>query len=190
LSKEGSAEEDEGNEKFVSREPVLKRDKQDPDKSDVKENPADNPDDMNDDNSLLKVSRVGSILRGGEGRLVSLVVDRQERLLACHGTDNTLELFLVCSDAEIQRRLARKAKKEKKRTGAEVDPARLVPTVQEQFRRLETLRAGGKIKSISVRLLKKSSFRILLALGNFDLYYEKKEFAWCSVYESLSVSKF
>jgi hypothetical protein len=169
LSKEGSAEVEEGNEKFVSREPVVKKDKQDPDQPDVKENPEGDKDDLNDDNSLLKVTRVGSILRSGEGRLVSLAVDRQERLLACHATDNTLELFLVCSNAEIQRRLTRKAKKEKKRTGAEVDPARLVPTVQEQFRRLKTLRAGGKIKSISIQLLKKSSFRILLALGKFEL---------------------
>jgi hypothetical protein len=112
-----------------------------------------------------KVTRLGSILRSGEGRLVHLVADGTGRLLAAHATDNTLELFLICSAKEIQRRLARKAAKERKRTGAEVDPARLAPTVQERFRRLKPVKAGGKIKSISVRIVNKSSSRVLMALG-------------------------
>jgi hypothetical protein len=112
-----------------------------------------------------KVTRLGSILRSGEGRLVHLVADGTGRMLAAHATDNTLELFLICSAKEIQRRLARKAAKERKRTGAEVDPARLAPTVQERFRRLKPVKAGGKIKSISVRIVNKSSCRVLMALG-------------------------
>jgi hypothetical protein len=87
------------------------------------------------------------------------------RLLAAHSTDNNLELFLVCTDKEIQKRLARKAKRERKRTGSEIDPVRLVATVQEQFRRLKAVRAGGKVKSIAVRIVKKSSCRVLMALG-------------------------
>ena len=163
----------------MSREPEVKRDKPDQElaQSEDKEGKVDVADDLNDDNSMLKVSRVGSILRSGEGRLVSLVVDPLGRLLACHGTDNTLELFLVCTDKEIQRRLARKAKKEKKRTGAEVDPARLVPTVQEQFRRLKTVRAGGKIKAIAVRPVKKSSFRVVASLGKFCGIFSHSRFA-------------
>lgn len=168
LSKPGrAAEEDTELEadrpKLLSQEPDSKRDRLDPSATDDSKEETD----LNDDGSALKVTRLGSILRSGEGRLVSLFADPLERLLACHGTDNTLELFLICSDREIQRRLARKAKKEKKRTGTEVDPAALVATVQEQFRRLKTVRAGGKIKSISVRPVKKSSFRVLMALGKW-----------------------
>jgi hypothetical protein len=164
-------EEDQGS-AFLTQEPEVKKEKPDLDKAFIfgeneRDNKNDATDDLNDDNSILKVTRVGSILRSGEGRLVSLVVDAQGRLLTCHSTDNTLELFLVCSEKEIQRRLARKAKKEKKRTGMEVDPGCLVPTVQEQFKRLKPVRASGKIKSICVRLAKKCSFRVLMALGNY-----------------------
>ena len=34
--------------------------------------------------------------------------------MACHGSDNTVELFLVCSDEEVKKRLQKKAKKKRK----------------------------------------------------------------------------
>jgi hypothetical protein len=33
------------------------------------------------------------------------------RLLSCHGGDNTVENFLICSDEEVKKRLQKKAKK-------------------------------------------------------------------------------
>ena len=168
-AKEEAEEDEQVSSTFLITEPAVKRDKQDTqqqqEEEDSKPDLLEEEEDLNDDNSVLKVTRVGSVLRSGEGRLVSLVADVSGRLLAAHSIDNNLELFLVCTDKEIQRRLARKAKKERKRTGAEVDPARLVPTVQEQFRRLKSVRAGGKIKSVAVRIVKKSSCRVLMALG-------------------------
>ena len=65
-----------------------------------------------DDNSILTIKRIGSILRSGEGRIQNIIVDKSGRLLALHGTDNNLELFIVCTQEEIQKRLAKKAKKE------------------------------------------------------------------------------
>ena len=38
----------------------------------------------------------------------------EDRLMACHGSDNTVELFLVCSDEEVKKRLQKKAKKKRK----------------------------------------------------------------------------
>ena len=118
-----------------------------------------------DDSSQLEVKRLGSVLRKGEGRVAGLVGDTTGRVLACHGTDNSLEMFVVCSEEEVAKRLAKKAKKEKKRTGEEVDPGSLVPSLQEMVRRLPAFRAGGKVRSVDV-VVEGEEVRAVLVLGN------------------------
>merc|ERR1719158_159186 len=77
----------------------------------------DKKEEEEDDGSQLVVTRLGSVLRKGEGRVSGLMADPQRRVLACHGTDNTLEMFVICTEEEVAKRLAKKIKKEKKRTG-------------------------------------------------------------------------
>ena len=105
--------------------------------------------DEEDDSSQLEVLRLGSVLRKGEGRVYGLVADFSGRAVVCHGTDPTLELFVICTDEEVARRLAKKAKKEKKRTGEEVE---VKASLQEMVRRLPAFRAGGKVRGVDVRL--------------------------------------
>ena len=77
--------------------------------------------DLEDDSSQLEVLRLGCVLRKGEGRVSGLVADLSGRVVICHGTDPTLEVFVICTEEEVAKRLAKKAKKEKKRTGEEVE---------------------------------------------------------------------
>ena len=121
--------------------------------------------DSEDDNSILSIERIGAILRNGEGRLQRLATDAAKTILAAIGTDNSLELFRICNQEEVQKRLAKKAKKEKKRTGVEVEASSLRPTVQEQFRRIKPFRAAGKVKAVHVQTLKQRC-RAILVLGN------------------------
>ena len=129
-----------------------------------------NPEENDDDNSILSIKRVGSILRSGDGRLQNISYDKSGRVVALHGTDNMLELFVICTQEEIKKRLTKRAKKEQKRTGEEVDPESIKVTVQEQFKRVKAIKASGKIKSLSVinsrGSLKKDTAKVLMVLAN------------------------
>jgi len=105
--------------------------------------------DLEDDSSQLEVLRLGSVLRKGEGRVSGLVADLSGRVVICHGTDPTLEVFVICTEEEVAKRLAKKAKKEKKRTGEEVE---VKATLQEMVRRLPQHKAGGKVRGTDVRV--------------------------------------
>ena len=124
----------------------------------------DAKDDLEDDGSNLTVTRLGSVLRKGEGRVGGLVVDRTGRVLACHGSDNMLEMFVICSQEEVDRRVARRLKKEKKRTGEEVT-GETAATLQEMVRRVREVRLGGKVRAVDL-LLTKAEVRGLAVLAN------------------------
>ena len=55
------------------------------------------------------------MLRVGRGRVVSLTSDTTGHVVACHGTDNMVELFHFCSDEESKDRLKKRQRKERKK---------------------------------------------------------------------------
>ena len=61
------------------------------------------------------MTRLGSTLRKGEGRVESLISDESGRVVACHGSDNLLEVFVICTKEEVDKRVAKRLKKEKKK---------------------------------------------------------------------------
>ena len=74
-----------------------------------------------DDNELsclqspLQCRKAGSVLRVGRGRVVSLTSDPTGHVIACHGTDNMVELFHFCSDKDSLERLKKRQRKERKK---------------------------------------------------------------------------
>ena len=118
-----------------------------------------------EDGSNLTVERVGSILRKGEGRVGGLLVDKTGRLLVCHGSDNLLELFIVCSQEEVERRLAKRLKKERKRAGETEVEVNSEATLQEMIRRVKELKVGGKLRGAAVEV-NKTEARVLVMLAN------------------------
>ena len=164
----GLNDEGETSIKYVSRETNSKKGKVDSEEEEASPDggeKAPETDELEDDNSLLTIKRLGSILRSSEGRVHHLTTDKHGRILATHGTDNVLELFIVCNEEEIQKRLAKRVRKEKKRTGTDLDVASVKPTVQEQFRRVKPVKASGKVRSVNVLSGKKEA-RVLLVLAN------------------------
>ena len=118
-----------------------------------------------EDGSNLTVERVGSILRKGEGKVGGLQVDKTGRLLVCHGSDNLLELFIVCSEEEVERRLAKRLKKERKRAGEEEGEVTGEATLQEMVRRVKELKVGGKLRGTAVQVTKTEA-KVLVLLAN------------------------
>ena len=55
-------------------------------------------------------------MRQGQDKVSHLTIDQGGRLMACHGTsDNSIEIFLVCSDEEVKKRLQKRVKKERRK---------------------------------------------------------------------------
>ena len=57
----------------------------------------------------------GSILRVSKTRVLSLSLSPKGDTLACHGNDNFVELFHICSPEERQKKLSKRIKKIRKR---------------------------------------------------------------------------
>ena len=137
---------------------------------------SDNEDEF--DAGILKIERMGSVLRAGQDKLSHVVTDQWgNRLVACHGTaDKSVELFLICNEDEIKKRMRRKAKKERKRKNAEIGDNDskhqetnddIEPTIQEEFRRLKVIKCSGKVRNIDIDLdTEKNVAVLLLALAN------------------------
>ncbi|KAJ9598232.1 hypothetical protein L9F63_011053 [Diploptera punctata] len=104
--------------------------------------------------SPLKCRKVGSVLRVGRGRVVSLTSDLTGHVVACHGTDNMVELFHFCSDEDSQERLKKRQRKERKKAAnaGEVLPEQTQqPGLNDEVRRLAAIKVDkGKLKSISL----------------------------------------
>ena len=86
----------------------------------VDENPElddDENEETDYDAGILKIEKVGSLLRQGQDKLAHITIDEEKRIFACHGSDNIIELFLVCSDEEVKKRLQKRAKKERRKNG-------------------------------------------------------------------------
>ena len=64
---------------------------------------------------MLQCHQVGTLIRGGKGRVVGLATDLGQTVLACHGTDSLLELFYFCSDEEAKMRMSKRVKKQRKK---------------------------------------------------------------------------
>ncbi|XP_030307169.1 WD repeat-containing protein 3 [Calypte anna] len=118
---------------------------------------------------LLKCSKVGSIMREGRDRVVTLATDQTGKILACHGTDAVLEVFSVLSKEEIQKKLEKKMKKAKKKNkqNSEEERERIVElSLQEEIHRVTSIKASSKIKSFDSILSPKGELKIVLLLQN------------------------
>ena len=137
---------------------------------DEEEEEADETEDF--DAGVLKVERIGSLLRQGQDKVAHIACDPEQRLLTCHGSDNTIEMFLVCSDEEVKKRLSKRAKKEKRKLQQSNDenPSSITvdvePTIQEEFRRLSVIRVGGKVRHLQVWMTKEDSAKLLVSTAN------------------------
>lgn len=57
-------------------------------------------------------------MRSGKGKVVSIISDNNNSLFACHGPDDSIELFTILSedDAKTKKRALNRRRKEKKQS--------------------------------------------------------------------------
>ncbi|XP_072932107.1 WD repeat-containing protein 3 [Epargyreus clarus] len=128
-----------------------------------------------EDSSVLQCPQLGTLVRGGKGRVVGLSADPGQSILACYGTDSLLELFYFCSDEDAKARMSKRIKKQRKKLtklkeSGEAEPeatevAELL-TLSDEVRRLSSVKLTTKIKSTTLLLGTTGELRVGVTLAN------------------------
>lgn len=107
-----------------------------------------------DELHILNCTKMGSLQRHGQGRLISMALDLTGRTLCCHGNDTHMEIFLINTDEEIEKRLHKRRKKARKRAREEdtecVDDVK--SSLEDEVKRLGMVKLSSKIRSFDVTL--------------------------------------
>ncbi|KAG1651938.1 WD repeat-containing protein 3 [Nymphon striatum] len=125
---------------------------------------SDEEEEKSDEDDVIKSVKVGSIMRSGKGRILGMSLDQSGRVLACHGNEGFLEVFLMMKEEEIEKKM-KKRKKKLKKSNTENDSEPLKATFRDEIKRMPVLKTNGKIKYVHV-FNEKDSLKILLLLHN------------------------
>ncbi|CAH0719479.1 unnamed protein product, partial [Brenthis ino] len=130
--------------------------------------------DNTEDTSKLQCHQVGTLVRGGKGRVVGLATDLGQSVLACYGTDSLLELFYFCSDEEAKGRMSKRVKKQRKKLlkqkeSGEVDVEATevseILTLSDEVRRLASVKLSAKLKSATLLVGTTGELRVGVTLA-------------------------
>ncbi|XP_030642134.1 WD repeat-containing protein 3 [Chanos chanos] len=152
-------------------EPQEKRGKGLLDDADDEDGGGDEGLDEEPEERIVSCKKAGSIFREARDRVVSLTTDSKAKVLACHGTDATLELFTVLPEEEIQRKMEKKLKKAKKKAKSQENGEDVAEPVVErklgdEILRLANIRASAKIRSVDCLLSANGEMKVALLLQN------------------------
>ncbi|XP_041978647.1 WD repeat-containing protein 3 [Aricia agestis] len=131
-----------------------------------------------EESSILQCHQVGTLIRGGKGRVVGLATDPGQSVLACYGTDNLLEMFMFCSDEEAKQRMSKRVKKQRKKLSKQKEAGEVdseaadvseVLTLSDEVRRLTSVKLSAKLKAVSLLLGTTGELRIGVTLSTNTL---------------------
>lgn len=114
------------------------------------------------------VLKVGSILRDGKGRVISMTVDNSGRVLTLHGNDPLVESFLFLNKDEAAAKAKKRLAKERKKALSQEISVTAEVTLKDTVRRLPSFKANGKVKSVST-VRGSSELRVGVSLHNNQL---------------------
>ncbi|KAK7588108.1 hypothetical protein V9T40_005353 [Parthenolecanium corni] len=129
--------------------------------------------DDNVDYEPVACEKIGSIVRQGLGRVVSMCADSLGQILCCHGNEKQVEVFYFHTTDEVAERYQKKLKKLKKKLGnASNDQIEALSPNSLQFcvSRLAAVKTGAKVKSADV-WLDDTRIKIVAALNNNSLEF-------------------
>ncbi|GAV07909.1 hypothetical protein RvY_17689 [Ramazzottius varieornatus] len=129
--------------------------------------------------SSVRWKYVGSLIRSGKERIVTMIVDTTRSYLALHGAERELECIRINSEEKVKelrdKRAKKKRKKMKKESAIEELPElfeendeQLSPSelMELQFTKLPPVRCGGKIASVAFLHRNHELPNVLVNLGN------------------------
>ncbi|RWS06083.1 WD repeat-containing protein 3-like protein [Dinothrombium tinctorium] len=125
-----------------------------------------------DDDQILRVKNIGSILRKSVSRLQFLGVNKTEQVLICNGADNFVECFKIRTEEEIKSYISKRLRKEKRKLkrnedGSFVENDSITKkTLTDEIERLEVFKASAKIKHCDIVLCGNSARIAVLLQSN------------------------
>ncbi|XP_035378953.1 WD repeat-containing protein 3 isoform X2 [Electrophorus electricus] len=134
----------------------------------------DDDDDKNEDEGpnetpeerILGCKKVGSVLREGRDRVVSLTTDPRSNIIVCHGLDATLEIFSVIPEEEVQKKMEQRLNKARKKARAEGGTGEVKRKLSDEIQRLTSIKASFKIRSLDCLLSPQGEMKMVLLLQN------------------------
>lgn len=137
-----------------------------------------NLDSTEEDESMQPIHchKVGSLLRSGRGRVVSIFSEASGQILGCHGTDSQLELFQILSEDDAKLRLKKRLRKERKKSkdeheNMEVDQNLndLQLSLRDEVKRLPSIKLSFKPTCLDLVLGSGGEVRVTTVLSNNTL---------------------
>uniref|UniRef100_A0A4W3GL16 WD repeat-containing protein 3 n=1 Tax=Callorhinchus milii TaxID=7868 RepID=A0A4W3GL16_CALMI len=128
----------------------------------------------NPEELILTCQKAGSMLRDGRNRVVSFRADQSSKIVACHGTDNVLEVFMALSEEEVKKRIEKKQKKVKKRAKKRAESGEadtdleiaVQQSLEDELERITNIKASAKIRSFDSLLASNGELKVVMLLQN------------------------
>lgn len=123
-----------------------------------------------DDNlSPIHCNYIGMIQRIGKGRTMNLFSDPTGTIIGCNGTNNMVELFYFCNEAEVQARFAKRLKKSSKALSTDTDDKSREISLVDKIKRLPSIKVNDKIKSFDMLISNGKEIKLVVSLANNSL---------------------
>ncbi|XP_064832564.1 WD repeat-containing protein 3 [Oncorhynchus masou masou] len=120
---------------------------------------------------ILSCKKAGSLLREARDRVVSMTTDAKAKVLACHGSDTVLEVFSVLPEDEVERVMAKKLKRAKKKArDAQLAEDAPEPVVERKLAneivRLTNIKASANIRWVDCLMCAGGELKVAMLLQN------------------------
>ncbi|KAK6169407.1 hypothetical protein SNE40_020470 [Patella caerulea] len=111
--------------------------------------------DKDDDLNILTCVKLGSVIRQSRTHVVSMVTDKEEKVLLCHGNDKKVEMFSLPNEEDLKKRLSKKRKKarlKKSEEGNKVDEDDVTLAAEDYVKNITQVFLPAKVRSVDIYL--------------------------------------
>ncbi|CAG2197288.1 DIP2 [Mytilus edulis] len=116
--------------------------------------------------NILKCKKIGSVMRKGRHRVVSMATDETGSVLACHGTDHILEVFSLPSTEELRKHLAKRQKRLNKKLKDDDPEVKADLKLEDEISHANNVKLSAKISSFDIILEGPAQTKVLALLNN------------------------
>ncbi|XP_060567358.1 WD repeat-containing protein 3-like [Ruditapes philippinarum] len=123
--------------------------------------------------NLIECKKMGSVMRSGRDRLISMATDLQQTTLICHGNDRMLEVFKLPGENDLKKRLSKRLKKEKKKAGESIEESgiNVELKLEDEISKVAAVKMAAKIASADIMHSSNSTVKVLTLFNNNTFGY-------------------
>ncbi|XP_046345376.2 WD repeat-containing protein 3-like [Haliotis rufescens] len=102
--------------------------------------------------NILKCTKVGSVMRLGRDRVVSMVTDELESILVCHGNAANVDVFALPSEEKLKKHLAKREKKAKRKLKEEEGEGEVTVEIKlmDEIKRMTAVKMAAKVRALDL----------------------------------------